>query len=89
MSARSTFGGAVEFKRKPEPGEGNVASLKVGGVAKKVYEAGLEIGIITRPLDRCIVLAPPLIITEAEIGELVRRLRRAMDMVLADTKSGD
>lgn len=82
------LGGAVEFKRKPEPGEGNIASLKVGGIAKKVYEAGLEIGIITRPLDRCIVLAPPLIITEAEIGELARRLRRAMDMALADTKSG-
>jgi adenosylmethionine-8-amino-7-oxononanoate aminotransferase len=28
------------------------------------------------------VLAPPLIITEAEIGELFQRLRRAMDAVL-------
>ena len=85
---RFGLAGAVEFKRKAEPGDSNVASLKVGGVAKKVYEAGLEVGIITRPLDKCLVLAPPLIITDAEIGELARRLRRAMDMVLADTKSG-
>jgi len=35
------------------------------------------------------VLAPPLVITEAEIGELFRRLRRAMDMVLASTKGAD
>ncbi len=80
------LGGAIEFKPTAEQLDGNISSLKVGGTAKKVYEAGLEAGILTRPLDRCIVLAPPLIITEAEIGELVHRLRRAMDMVLAETK---
>jgi 4-aminobutyrate---pyruvate transaminase len=76
------LGGAVEFKRTAEPAEGNVSTLKVSGTAKKVYEAGLDAGILTRPLDRCVVLAPPLIITEAEIGELFQRLRRAMDAVL-------
>jgi len=81
------LGGAVEFKRTAEQLEGNISSLKVAGTAKQVYEAGLDCGILTRPLDRCLVLAPPLVITEAEIGELFRRLRRAMDMVLASTKS--
>jgi 4-aminobutyrate--pyruvate transaminase len=38
-----------------------------------------------RPVGNCIVMAPPLIITEAEIGELARRLRRALDSVLATT----
>jgi 4-aminobutyrate--pyruvate transaminase len=84
---RFGLGGAVEFKRKAEAGEGTVSTLKVSGTAKQVYEAGLEAGILTRPLDRCIVLAPPLIITQAEIGELFHRLRRAMDMVLGSTKS--
>ena len=85
---RFGLAGAVEFKRKAAPGDDAVTGLKVDGVAKKVYEAGVEVGILTRPLAKCVILAPPLIITEAEIGELVRRLRRAMDMVLAWEKSG-
>jgi 4-aminobutyrate--pyruvate transaminase len=68
------------------PGEvrgGPAASLKVGGITKAVYEAGLDHGIIVRPLAGCFVMAPPLIITEAEIGELGRRLKAALDQVLA------
>jgi adenosylmethionine-8-amino-7-oxononanoate aminotransferase len=37
-----------------------------------------------RPLQNSIVLAPPLIITEDEIGELFRRLRIASDVMLAE-----
>jgi 4-aminobutyrate--pyruvate transaminase len=75
--------GAVEVA---EPGQGRAGaagSLKVGGLSKAVYDAGLEAGVIVRPLAGCFVMAPPLIITEAEIGELGRRVRSALDAVLA------
>jgi 4-aminobutyrate--pyruvate transaminase len=39
--------------------------------------------VIVRPLAGCFVTAPPLIITESEIAELGRRLRAALDRVLA------
>jgi 4-aminobutyrate--pyruvate transaminase len=57
--------------------------MKVGGIAKTIYEAGLEAGVILRPLAGTLVLAPPLIITAAEIAELGRRIRAALDAVLA------
>ncbi len=39
--------------------------------------------MLVRPIGDSLVMAPPLIITEPEIGELVRRLRLALDQVLA------
>jgi 4-aminobutyrate--pyruvate transaminase len=74
--------GALELREPGQPA-GAAASLKIGGISKHVYEAGLEHGIMVRPLAGCIVMAPPLIITPAEIEELVRRLRAALDQVLA------
>jgi 4-aminobutyrate--pyruvate transaminase len=62
-------------------------SLKVAGLAKQVYEAGLAEGVIVRPLATCLVMAPPLIITEAEIAELFARLRRALDRALRQQSS--
>jgi 4-aminobutyrate--pyruvate transaminase len=76
--------GAVEVAMPGEGRGGAAGSLKVGGLSKAIYEAGLEAGIIVRPLAGCFVMAPPLIITEAEITELGRRLRVALDAVLAD-----
>lgn len=75
--------GALDLAFPGEDRAGAAGSLKVGGVSKAVYEAGLEQGVIVRPLAGCIVMAPPLIITEAEIGELGRRLRAALDLALA------
>ena len=75
--------GAIEVAAPGETRAGPAASLKVGGITKAVYEAGLEHGIIVRPLAGCFVMAPPLIITEAEISELGRRLKAALDQVLA------
>ena len=78
--------GALDVALPGAAGTDMAASLAVGGLSKAVYEAGLEHGIIVRPLAGCIVMAPPLIITEAEIDELARRLEAALDQVLADTK---
>jgi len=75
--------GAVEVAIPGERPMGSASSLKVGGLSKMIYEAGLETGVIVRPLAGCLVLSPPLIITEDEIDELGRRLRSACDRVLA------
>jgi 4-aminobutyrate--pyruvate transaminase len=82
VSATREFGlaGAVELGRGQE--QAVQGSLKVAGLAKQVYEGGLAEGVIVRPLATCLVMAPPLIITEAEIGELFARLRRALDRTL-------
>jgi len=77
--------GAVEVAYPGEGRAGAAGSLKVDGVTKDVYEAGLQEGVIVRPLAGCFVMAPPLIITEAEIAELGRRLRAALDRALAST----
>jgi len=79
--------GAIEVAAPGEARGAMASSLKVGGLPKAVYEAGLETGVIVRPLAGCIVLSPPLIITESEIDELGRRLRSACDRVLADMSS--
>lgn len=75
--------GAVEVAEPGAAKAGPATSLKVGGLSKAIYEAGLETGIIVRPLAGCFVMAPPLIITEEEIDELGRRLRAALDKALA------
>ena len=76
--------GAIEVAYPGEGRAGPAASLKVGGVVKEVYEAGLAEGVIVRPLAGCFVMAPPLIITEAEITELGHRVRASLDRVLAN-----
>ena len=81
--------GAIEVAAPGEGRGGPAASLKVGGITKSVYEAGLANGVIVRPLAGCFVMAPPLIITEREITELGRRLKAALDSVLNDLPKSD
>jgi 4-aminobutyrate--pyruvate transaminase len=80
--------GALEVAVPGEQRTGLATSLEVGGLSKSIYEAGLEAGIIVRPLAGCFVMAPPLIITQSEIEELGRRLRSALDRVLANLSPG-
>lgn len=75
--------GALDVKAPGEDASGAAASLRIGGLSKTIYEAGLEAGIIVRPLAGCLVMAPPLIITESEIDELAARLTTALDSALA------
>ncbi|SEF02002.1 4-aminobutyrate---pyruvate transaminase [Rhizobiales bacterium GAS188] len=90
VAANRKFGlmGALEVTVPGEPRAGTATSLKVGGLSQSIYEAGLEAGIIVRPLAGCFVMAPPLIITQSEIEELGRRLRSALDRVLAGLLPG-
>lgn len=84
VTSNRKFGlmGAFDVATPGEGKSGPAASLKVGGLSKAIYEAGLQTGVIVRPLAGCFVMAPPLIITESEIDELGRRLRSALDIAL-------
>lgn len=87
VTTTRSFGlaGAVQIA---VPGDAKAAaaspSLAPGGLSKQLYEAGLEAGIVVRPLQGCVVMAPPLIITADEITELAHRLRVALDATLAN-----
>jgi 4-aminobutyrate--pyruvate transaminase len=74
--------GAVALRR-PGAEVSTERTLKVGGLGRAAYDAGAEQGVLVRPVGDSVVMAPPLIITEPEIEELVRRLRKALDAVLA------
>ncbi len=53
------------------------------GAAKRVYEAALRKGLITRALQATdtLAFAPPLVISESEIDELIEKLVDALDEV--------
>jgi 4-aminobutyrate--pyruvate transaminase len=74
--------GAVVLRR-PGAEASTTRTMKLGGLGRSAFEAGVEHGVLVRPIGDSLVMAPPLIITEPEIGELVRRLRAALDAVLA------
>ena len=52
-------------------------------VSERVARQALRNGLICRPLGAALVLAPPFIITEAQIDELFGTLRRTLDEVWA------
>jgi 4-aminobutyrate--pyruvate transaminase len=74
--------GAVVLRR-PGAEASTTRTMKLGGLGRSAYEAAVEHGVLVRPIGDSLVMAPPLIITEPEIIELVRRLRTALDAVLA------
>ncbi|MFZ4383298.1 MAG: aminotransferase, partial [Sandarakinorhabdus sp.] len=45
-----------------------------------VYQALLELGVVARPAGRSLVIAPPLIVKEAEVEEICARLARALEI---------
>jgi 4-aminobutyrate---pyruvate transaminase len=79
---RFGLAGAVALRR-PGAAASAEKSLKVTGLGRAAVDAGAEQGVLVRPVGDSVVMAPPLIITESEIGELMRRLRKALDAVLA------
>ena len=65
------------------PACGLVGTQPPSGIASEVYEEGFEQGLILRTGTDMIKMTPPLIITIEQIDELVIRLRRTLDTVLA------
>ena len=58
------------------------------GVAAHVGESALARGLITRCLGDAVNLCPPLIVTEAQIADIVDRVKLALDDTLAWLKDG-
>jgi L-2,4-diaminobutyrate transaminase len=77
---------ALEFVREREPATAFDPSLKV---AARVTRRCLELGLITRalPASDAISFAPPFVVSEEELDELVRTTRRAVDEVHAELRS--
>jgi predicted acetylornithine/succinylornithine family transaminase len=54
-------------------------------IAPRVARAGLETGVIVNPIgQRVLRMVPPLILTEAQADEAVRRIAAALDMAMTE-----
>jgi len=71
--------GALELVSNPET---KASFPSENPVAEKIAIKALENGLICRPLGQAIVLAPPFIITEAQIHELFDKLQMTVDQVI-------
>ncbi len=69
---------AVKVKATKTPFD---ASLSV---SERIANACTDHGLICRPLGQSIVLAPPFIITEAQMDEMFAKLGAALDKVFAE-----
>jgi L-2,4-diaminobutyrate transaminase len=78
---------ALEFVAGKDPAVPFDPSLKI---AARVTQRCLELGLITRALPAAdtISFSPPFVITEDEVGELVRIARQAVDDVAAELRRG-
>ncbi|MBA3347004.1 MAG: aminotransferase class III-fold pyridoxal phosphate-dependent enzyme [Actinobacteria bacterium] len=78
--------GALEFVAERSPAKAFDPALKV---AARITRRCLELGVITRalPLSDSISFAPPFVISEDEIEEMVGTVRRAVDEVTAELRS--
>ena len=76
---------ALEFVAGKDPAVSFDPSLKI---AARVTQRCLELGLITRALPAAdtISFSPPFVITEDEVGELVRIARQAVDDVAAELR---
>ncbi|MET3660317.1 aspartate aminotransferase family protein [Aquamicrobium ahrensii] len=70
---------AVELTRDKK---GRSAVEPLGGLATPVRNACFENGLTTRAVRDCLVFSPPLVISRAEVDELVSILRRSLDQQL-------
>jgi len=77
---------ALEFVARKDPAEPFDPALKVGA---RITRRCLELGLITRALPAAdtISFSPPFVITEDEVGELVRIARQAVDDVAAELRN--
>jgi acetylornithine/N-succinyldiaminopimelate aminotransferase len=62
-----------------------VAAVLSEDIAPRVVRAGLETGVIVNGVgQRVLRMVPPLILTEAQADEAVRRLGAALDMAMTE-----
>ena len=77
---------ALEFVQERSPAKAFDPSLKA---AARVTRRCLELGLITRalPASDAISFAPPFVVSEEELDELVRTTRRAVDEIHVEIRS--
>jgi putrescine---pyruvate transaminase len=67
--------------RRPFPEPGTVGTL--------CRDLSIRSGLVMRAVRDTMIIAPPLVITEAQIDELIEKARRALDLTLAElTRQG-
>jgi adenosylmethionine-8-amino-7-oxononanoate aminotransferase len=54
----------------------------LGDAGWRVYEAAKRRGVYLRPLGNVVYVAPPLNISDADLGELLRKVREAIEEVI-------
>jgi L-2,4-diaminobutyrate transaminase len=59
-------------------------ALKIG---PRMQERLLEEGLISRPIGNSMAFSPPLIVTDAEVEEIVERFDRGLDRLTKDLRS--
>lgn len=69
--------GALELVRHRETRERFAESLKVG---ERCRDYAVDAGLVMRAVGDTMIIAPPLVITSAQIDELVEKARQALDM---------
>jgi 4-aminobutyrate--pyruvate transaminase len=69
---------AVKDKATKQPFEGHLS------VSERIANACTDHGLICRPLGQSIVLAPPFIMTDAQMDEMFEKLSAALDQVFAE-----
>ena len=65
---------ALEFRDAEARGG---AAANASGLCRKFYERAMANGLLVRGTGATVILAPPLVISAAEIDELFRRFERA------------
>ena len=75
------LGAGIDFLRRDDTD--CIINTDADEVLMAVYQALLELGVVTRPAGRSIIIAPPLIIQGSEIDEIVLRIGKALDIVQA------
>ena len=73
------LGASLDFLRRDDAD--CIVNTDGDDVSMAVYNALLELGVVTRPAGRSVVIAPPLIVEGSEIDEIVLRVGKALDLV--------
>jgi putrescine aminotransferase len=69
--------GALELVRSREPLQAFPEPGKVGTLCR---DAAMELGLVMRAVRDTMIISPPLVLTRAQVDELVDKARRALDL---------
>ncbi len=73
------LGASLDFLRRDDAD--CIVNSDADEVSLAIYNTLLDMGVVTRPAGRNIVIAPPLIVQGSEIDEIVLRVGKALDLV--------